>query len=370
MNANTFLTNISRSLSSLEKQNDSLSEAIDENESKLEEIHKSITDVSTLIQQQNISVNNQINFIKEDISQLKSEQNNILDKINEVLLKVENSSNNQSRFLTKSCRRKKFKSVDDLLGSNSESEAANDKKLNPYDLTPTLVALIRNRMKENEQDSKDSNDESIENEFSFNYSKSFTHKVNQKVLKAYYSFYIKDYKTRGDNLKKSKTIKINNRRKNRTLKKFNARNNAIDTFDTEILGHPIKEVRRNDKAIKVRDIVDSKVEQQRQAKSRKGSAISPNKARFRQLSSFIPAYPTSLNFLRWAIKTSYDLNTILSNAIDSDSEYEVQNISNPTSRMNINSNERNPVIKFAEKSLLNNIYKDINFESTDDNDSQ
>ncbi|CAI2177276.1 13153_t:CDS:2, partial [Funneliformis geosporum] len=111
------------------------------------------------------------------------------------------------------------------------------------------------------------------------------------------------------------------------------------------------------------DIVDSKVEQQYQAKLRKGSAgeittpyqritVSPNKARFRQCSSFILAYPTSLNF-------------------------SLQNISNPMSRMNINSNKCNSFIKFTEnfesdleKSLLNNIYKDINFELTDGNDSQ
>ncbi|CAB5216827.1 unnamed protein product [Rhizophagus irregularis] len=42
---------------------------------------------------------------------------------------------------------------------------------------------------------------------------------------------------------KSKAIKINNRRNNRTLKKFNARNSVFDTFDVKILGHPIKEIK-------------------------------------------------------------------------------------------------------------------------------
>jgi hypothetical protein len=117
----------------------------------------------------------------------------------------------------------------------------------------------------------------------------------------------------------------------------------------------------------VRDIIDSKVDQQRRAKLRKGSAggttnpyrriaISPNKARFRQLSSFIPAYPMSSNFPRWAIKTSYNLNTILSNAIDSDSEYEVQNMSNPTSRMNIDFDERNSAIRLTGKLFIYYLY--------------
>ena len=70
----------------------------------------------------------------------------------------------------------------------------------------------------------------------------------------------------------------------------------------------------------------------RQAKLHKGSAggttnpyrripVHPNKSRYHQLSSFIPACPTSSTFPQWAIK-SYDPNTIFSNTIDSDSEYE------------------------------------------------
>ncbi|PKK61968.1 hypothetical protein RhiirC2_791057 [Rhizophagus irregularis] len=73
-----------------------------------------------------------------------------------------------------------------------ELGAENNSKLNPYDLTSTLIALVQNKMKVNEQYDKDS-DELIENKFSFDYSKSFTHRTNQKVLKAYLSFYIKDY---------------------------------------------------------------------------------------------------------------------------------------------------------------------------------
>ena len=109
----------------------------------------------------------------------------------------------------------------------------------------------------------------------------------------------------------------------------------------------------------MRDIVDTRVERQRQAKLHKGSAggkttpyrripVFPNKVRFRQLSSFIPVCPTSSNFPRWAVKASYDLNAILSNAIDSDSEYE-QNISNPISKTDINSDEHDSVIRLAGK---------------------
>ncbi|CAB5180827.1 unnamed protein product [Rhizophagus irregularis] len=405
MNANTFLTNISKSLHTLEDQNNSLSITSDKNELKLQEIHKSIINLTTLIQQQSNSINGRFELIEENVDQLKLNQNNMLNNINEILSKVQQHPVKPNVFSTKSHKRK-FKSVDDLLGESSESEAGNNSKLNPYDLTPTLVALVRNKMKVNERHDGDS-DESIENEFSFDYSKSFTHRTNQKVLKAYLLFYMKDYESRGDNLKKneiwseemirqicntyfgtrrnvfksspekSKAIKINNRRNNRTLKKFNARNSVIDTFDVEILGHPIKEIKalfarelispeisedeatikdkandeiseeiyyvpsipwRSNEAIKVRDIIDAKVkvEQQRQAKLRKGSVsgittpnqripVSPNKDKFRQLVSFIPACPTSSNFPRWAIKKSYNLNTGIYNAVDSDSEYETIN---------------------------------------------
>ncbi len=50
MNANIFLTNISKSLQSIKNQNDSLLIAIDENKTKLNEIQKNITDLATLIQ--------------------------------------------------------------------------------------------------------------------------------------------------------------------------------------------------------------------------------------------------------------------------------------------------------------------------------
>ena len=77
-----------------------------------------------------------------------------------------------------------------------------------------------------------------------------------------------------------------------------------------------------------------KVEQQHQVKLCKGSAggtmasyrcipVSPNEAKFRQLSPFIPACPTSSNFPHWAIKISYDSNSMLSNAIDPNFEDEV-----------------------------------------------
>ncbi|PKK72073.1 hypothetical protein RhiirC2_777625 [Rhizophagus irregularis] len=348
MNANTFLTNISKSLHTLEDQNNSLSITSDKNELKLQEIHKSIINLTTLIQQQSNSINGHFELIEENVDQLKLNQNNMLNNINEIL------SN----------------SVDDLLGESSESEAGNNSKLNPYDLCCF------------------DSDESIENEFSFDYSKSFTHRTNQKVLKAYLLFYMKDYESRGDNLtlcfvekneiwseemirqicntyfgtrrnvfksspEKSKAIKINNRRNNRTLKKFNARNKLIspeisedeatikdianDEISEEIYYVPSIPWRSNE-AIKVRDIIDAKVkvEQQRQAKLRKGSVsgittpnqripVSPNKDKFRQLVSFIPACPTSSNFPRWAIKKSYNLNTGIYNAVDSDSEYETIN---------------------------------------------
>jgi len=94
----------------------------------------------------------------------------------------------------------------------------------------------------------------------------------------------------------------------------------------------------------VRDIIDAKAkaEQQRQLKLRKGSVggiitpnqripVSPNKDQFRQLVSFIPACPTSSNFPCWAIKKSYDPNTIFYNTVDPDSEHETtnQDIANP-----------------------------------------
>ena len=194
MNATSFLTNISKSLKSLEEQSELLSTITNNNEFKLGEIHKNITELATLVQQQNSSVNQHIKLIEENISKLESNQIDILNKTNEVLSKVENSAN-QNGFLIKSRRQKKFQSVNDSLSETDEND-----KLNPYDLTPTLVALIRNKMKENEQNNEDSETSSIENEFSFDYSKSFTHKDNRKVLKAYLLFYTKDYESRGDKL--------------------------------------------------------------------------------------------------------------------------------------------------------------------------
>ncbi|CAG8717805.1 7356_t:CDS:2, partial [Funneliformis caledonium] len=232
---------------------------------------------------------------------------------------------------------------------------------NPYDLTPTLVALIQSKMKANEQDDKDSN-EVIENEFAFDYSKSFTHKINQRILKAYLIFYMKEYESRGENFKESihqicytyfgtrcnifktspkklKTKKINSHRNNKTLKKFQMRRDIIDTLDMKKLGYPVKEVKalfawelispeisededtRSDEAIRVHGIIDNEIEKQCQLKLRKNSIVTPNKARFHQLALFIPACPTLSNFPQWAIKL-FDINTILSNAIDSDSEPE------------------------------------------------
>ena len=195
MNATSFLTNISKSLKSLEEQSELLSTITNNNEFKLGEIHKNITELATLVQQQNNCVDQHIKSIEENISKLESNQIDILNKINEVLSRVE-SSVNQNGFLIKSRRRKKFQSVN----NDSLSESDENDKLNPYDLTPTLVALIRNKMKENEQNNEDSETSSVENEFSFDYSKSFTHKDDRKVLKAYLLFYMKDYESRGDKL--------------------------------------------------------------------------------------------------------------------------------------------------------------------------
>ncbi|EXX55641.1 hypothetical protein RirG_223550 [Rhizophagus irregularis DAOM 197198w] len=161
---------------------------------------------------------------------------------------------------------------------------------------------------------------------------------------------------------KTKAKKINTRRNNRTLKKFNARNKLIsleisedkatikDKANDEI-SEEIMFLSSLDVTIKVRDIIDAKVkvEQQRQAKLHKGSVsgittpnqhipVSPNKDKFRQLVSFIPACPISSNFPRWAIKKSYNLNTGIYNAVDSDSEYETinQDIAKST-QMNVDS---------------------------------
>ncbi|CAG8674862.1 1050_t:CDS:2 [Funneliformis mosseae] len=132
-------------------------------------------------------------------------------------------------------------------------------------------------------DDEDSND-LIESKFAFDYSKSFTNKANQKILKAYLLFYMKEYEFWDNNFK--------------------------------ILGHPIREIKalfaqelispkikeiyyvpfipwHIDEAIRVRKIIDAKVEQQ--------------------------PCPISPDFSQWAIKP-YNLNTILYNAVDPDSE--------------------------------------------------
>ena len=50
MNATSFLTNISKSLKSLEEQSELLSTITNNNEFKLGEIHKNITELATLVQ--------------------------------------------------------------------------------------------------------------------------------------------------------------------------------------------------------------------------------------------------------------------------------------------------------------------------------
>jgi len=82
--------------------------------------------------------------------------------------------------------------------------------------------------------------------------------------------------------------------------------------------------------------------------------VSLNKARFRQLSSFIPTCPTSPNFPQWAIK-SCNLNIILSNAVDPDSEDDkvVSNSSlmSINSEINVNS-EQASLLELSGKYLL------------------
>ncbi|CAB4440376.1 unnamed protein product [Rhizophagus irregularis] len=200
MNATSFLTNISRNLQSLETQIKSISTVAttsDESKIKLEEIQKSISDIKTLIQQQQNSFKQHSEMVEQHINQLKLNQNGILSKLNEVLFKIE-SSVNQNCTLTKS---KQKKTINNLHGTSSESDDANNNKANPYDSAPTLVALIRSKIKENEQNDEDS-DGSIEEEFMFDYSKHFTHKANRKILKSYVLFFMNEYESRGENFSK------------------------------------------------------------------------------------------------------------------------------------------------------------------------
>lgn len=101
MNANTFLTNISKSLHTLEDQSNTLSITSDKNELKLEEIHKSIINLATLIQQQHNSINRRFELIEENVDLLKLNQNNMSNNINEILSKVEHHLIKPNIFSTK-----------------------------------------------------------------------------------------------------------------------------------------------------------------------------------------------------------------------------------------------------------------------------
>ncbi|CAG8746854.1 9271_t:CDS:2, partial [Funneliformis caledonium] len=98
-----------------------------------------------------------------------------------------------------------------------------------------------------------------------------------------------------------------------------------------------------------------------------------NKARFYQLSSFIPACSTSPDFSQWTIKP-YNLNTILSNEVDPDSEdYSVfQDISNSrfvftTFKTNVNSKQTSSLELADNDNLIKSFAdldnQDINFET-------
>ncbi|RGB25855.1 hypothetical protein C1646_771173 [Rhizophagus diaphanus] len=291
MNANTFLTNIFKSLHTLEDQNNFLSLTSDKNELKLQEIDKSIINLSTLIQQQSNSTNGRFELIEENVDQLKLNQNNMSNNINEIY-------------------------------QSSESEAGNNSKLNPYDLTPTLVALVRNKMKDQPEK---------QNEI-------WLEEMIRQICNTYFG-------TR-HNVFKSSLEKSNE--DEATIK-----DKANDEISEEIYYVPFIPW-CSFEAIKVRGIVDAKVkvEQQHQVKLRKGSLC-----------------PTSSNFPYWAIKKSYNLNTGIYNAVDSDSEYETinQDIAKPT-KMNVDSvtedfesdltrslnNFNNKVTNLEQYSLLDN----------------
>src|SRR5207248_887213 len=127
--------------------------------------------LAALIQKQNNSINQHNESIEKNIDQLKLNQDNILNN---------------------------------LHSDNSESDVdISNNKANPYDSVPTLVALIRSKIKENDQNNNDS-DESVEEEFMFDYSKPFTHRTNQRILKAYSLFYMKEYESQGEFFSKYK----------------------------------------------------------------------------------------------------------------------------------------------------------------------
>ncbi|CAG8638456.1 2018_t:CDS:2 [Funneliformis caledonium] len=231
MNANTFLSNISTSLRLLETKTSLIEKA-------------NITELTTLIQQQKNSVNDNITSLESIIEQLK---------------------------------RRKFKSIDDLLIADSESKVINknhnNNKVNPnpYDLTPTLVALIRSKMKANEQDDKDSNENMNFEE------KILIEESIHQICYTYFGTRRNIFKTSPEKLK---TKKINSCRNNRTLKKFQMRRDIIDTLDTKKLGYLIKEV----KALFAQELISPEISEDED--------------------------------------TLFDINTILSNTIDSDSEPE------------------------------------------------
>jgi hypothetical protein len=201
MNATSFLANISKNLQSLETQTKLISTIATtsvESKIKLEGIQKSISDTITLIQQQQNFFKQHNEMVEQRINQLKLNQDDMLNKINEVLFKMEGYSVSQNCIPAKSKRKK---TINNLFDISSESDDINNNKANPYDSVPTLVALIRSKIKENEQNDEDS-DGLIEEEFAFDYSKHFTHKANRKILKAYVSFFMSEYESRGENFSK------------------------------------------------------------------------------------------------------------------------------------------------------------------------
>ncbi|PKK62240.1 hypothetical protein RhiirC2_790666 [Rhizophagus irregularis] len=139
MNANTFLTNISKSLHTLEDQNNSLSITSDKNELKLQEIHKSIINLTTLIQQQSNSINGHFELIEENVDQLKLNQNNMLNNINEILSNIMTvseeallaSSTRLDIELNNTCDQSLFKQVDRNANDQRDQELVKPPKPAP-----------------------------------------------------------------------------------------------------------------------------------------------------------------------------------------------------------------------------------------------